>query len=339
MTIDIPHRSRTTGHPGRPVSDAENALRAIMARRIAIIDGAMGTMLQRYRLEEPDYRGERFKDHPRDLRNNADVLNLVRPDLVEKVYREYLEAGADIIETNTFSATAISQADYGLEALAYEMNVEAARIARRAVEGFVTPESGPRFVAGSLGPTNRTASLAVDVNHPGKRTHSFEDFRAAYYDQARGLVDGGVDFLLVETVFDTLVGKAALFAIQQLFDEGGRRVPIMLSVTIVDQSGRNLSGQTVEAFWNSVSHVPLFSVGINCSERRPSEPAGRHRLRRDARDHGAAPRCVGPGGVPEHGRRLLWHDAGPYPGHRGGRGGGQAARDPADPVHASPVGP
>ncbi|MDZ4803853.1 MAG: methionine synthase [Candidatus Eisenbacteria bacterium] len=255
------------------MSEAETALRAIMARRIAIIDGAMGTMLQRCHLQEPDYRGNRFRDHPRDLRNNADVLNLVRPDLVEAIHLEYLEAGADIIETNTFSATAISQADYGLEALAYEMNLEAARIARRSVEKFVTPTSGPRFVAGALGPTNRTASLAVDVNNPGKRTHTFEDFRAAYYDQARGLMDGGVDFLLVETVFDTLVGKAALFAIEQLFEETGRRVPIMLSVTIVDQSGRTLSGQTVEAFWNSVSHVPLLSVGINCSlgprEMRP----------------------------------------------------------------------
>jgi 5-methyltetrahydrofolate--homocysteine methyltransferase len=243
-----------------------------LQQRILIIDGAMGTMIQRYRLEEADYRGTRFATHPRDLKGNNDLLCLTRPDVVEEIHRHYLEAGADIIETNTFNAQAISMADYGFEAHVYEMNVEAARIARRAAEAFSTP-ARPRFVAGALGPTNRTASLSPDVNNPAFRGVTYDELVDAYYEQVRGLVDGGVHLLLAETVFDTLNLKAALFAIEKFFDDRGVRLPVMVSVTITDASGRTLSGQTVEAFWNSVSHANLFSVGINCAlgakEMRP----------------------------------------------------------------------
>jgi 5-methyltetrahydrofolate--homocysteine methyltransferase len=241
-------------------------IEAILQERILVLDGAMGTMLQRHRLQESDYRGERFASHPVDLKNNNEILNLVRPDLVEQVHVDYLNVGVDMVETNTFNANAISMADYRMEPLAYEMNVAAARIARRAVERKLAEEPArPRFVAGAIGPTNRNASLAVDMNNAAHRPTTFDQFEQAYYDQVRGLIDGGVDLLLVETVFDTLVAKAALFAIQRFFDEGGRRVPVMLSVTITDKSGRTLSGQTIEAFWTSVSHMDLLSVGINCS--------------------------------------------------------------------------
>ncbi|HSB36964.1 MAG TPA: homocysteine S-methyltransferase family protein, partial [Thermoanaerobaculia bacterium] len=249
-------------------------LEALLAARILVLDGAMGTMIQSHRLGEADFRGERFRDHPKDLRGANDLLVLTRPDVVESIHRQYLEAGADLIETNTFNANAISMADYGLSPLAHEMNVAAARVARRAVEAY-RKEHPERevFVAGSLGPTNRTASLAIDVANPRKRETRFHDFVAAYREQARGLLDGGVDVLLVETIFDTLVGKAALFAVEELFEERGARVPVMVSVTITDRSGRTLSGQMVEAFWNSVSHVPMLSVGINCAlgakEMRP----------------------------------------------------------------------
>jgi 5-methyltetrahydrofolate--homocysteine methyltransferase len=248
------------------MSDVTTRLKALLAERILVIDGAMGTMIQARGLGEADYRGERFADHPKELKGNSDVLSITRPDVIAEVHRQYLEAGADIIETNSFSATAISQADYGLEAHAYELNLAAARVARGAADAFLAdhPER-VAFVAGALGPTNRTGSLSRDVNDPGARQVTFDDLEHAYHDQARGLLDGGVDLLLVETVFDTLNAKAALFAIQRLFDEGARRVPLMASVTIVDQSGRTLSGQTVEAFWISVSHAPLLSVGINCA--------------------------------------------------------------------------
>jgi 5-methyltetrahydrofolate--homocysteine methyltransferase len=248
------------------VSDVERDLRALLQRRIVLIDGAMGTMLQAYRLDEAGFRGERFRQHSHDLRGNSDVLNLTRPDVVEAIHREYLKAGADIVETNTFTSTAVSQADYGLQGLVYELNREGARIARRAVDAARAAEPGrPAWVAGSMGPTNRTASLSRDVNDPGARQVTWDELEAAYHEQARGLLDGGADLLLVETVFDTLNAKAALFAIQRLFDETARRVPLMLSVTVTDRSGRTLSGQTVEAFWNSVSHAPLLSVGINCA--------------------------------------------------------------------------
>jgi len=252
---------------------AKTRLRALLSSRIAILDGAMGTMIQAEKLDEAAYRGERFRNHPLDLKGNNDLLVLTQPAIVEGIHRQYLEAGADLVETNTFNAQTISLADYGLPSLAYELNVEAARVARRAVDAHRAATGKDAFVAGAVGPTNRTLSLAVDVNDPGKRTHVFDQFVAAYTEQIRGLIDGGVDVLLFETVFDTLVLKAALFAALQHFDEAGRSVPLMVSVTITDKSGRTLSGQMVEAFWNSVSHAPLLSVGINCAlgakEMRP----------------------------------------------------------------------
>jgi 5-methyltetrahydrofolate--homocysteine methyltransferase len=252
---------------------AEARLRTLLHERIAVLDGAMGTMIQGHHLDEAAYRGERFRNHPVDLKGNNDLLVLTQPAIVEGIHRQYLEAGADIVETNTFNAQAISLADYGLPSIAYELNVAAARIARRAVDARREATGVDAFVAGAVGPTNRTLSLAVDVNDPGKRTHVFDQFVAAYTEQIRGLLDGGVDVLLFETVFDTLVLKAALFAALRHFDEAGRSVPLMASVTITDKSGRTLSGQMVEAFWNSVSHAPLLSVGINCAlgakEMRP----------------------------------------------------------------------
>ena len=249
-------------------------IRTLLSQRILVIDGAMGTMIQRKRLQEADYRGARFADFSRDLRGNNDLLSITRPDVIEEIHRAYLDAGADILETNTFNGTSISQSDYGLEALAYEINKAAAEIARRAADEFTAQNPAkPRYVAGAMGPTNKTASLSPDVNNPGLRGVSFEELRAAYYDQARGLLDGGAELLLVETIFDTLNAKAALFAIEQLFDERGIRIPVMVSGTITDASGRTLSGQTVEAFWISISHVPLLSVGLNCAlgaeEMRP----------------------------------------------------------------------
>ncbi|HEV2720364.1 MAG TPA: homocysteine S-methyltransferase family protein, partial [Thermoanaerobaculia bacterium] len=248
--------------------DRTAELRDLLSRRIVILDGAMGTMIQRYKLDEAAYRGERFASHPRDLKGANDLLCLTRPSVIEEIHRQYLEAGADIIETNTFNAQAISMSDYGLESICYEINLEAARIARSAADTY-----GNRFVAGAMGPTNRTASLSPDVNNPAFRGVSFDELVDAYYDEVRGLVDGGVDILIPETTFDTLNIKAAIFAIEKYFAEVGRRLPVMLSVTITDASGRTLSGQTVEAFWNSVSHAPALSVGINCAlgaaEMRP----------------------------------------------------------------------
>jgi 5-methyltetrahydrofolate--homocysteine methyltransferase len=243
-----------------------STLEELCSRRIAIIDGAMGTMLQRESLTEEDFRGERFKDVKKLLKGNNDLLILTRPDVVEKVHRAYLDAGADLIETNTFSAQAISQADYGLESIAYELNFEGAKRVRAAIDAYLADGGeGPKFVAGAIGPMNRTTSMSRDVDNPGARDVTFNDVRVAYRDQVRGLLDGGADLLLVETVFDTLNAKGALFAIEEIFEERGSRVPVLLSVTITDQSGRTLSGQTIEAFWNSVSHFPLFSVGINCA--------------------------------------------------------------------------
>jgi 5-methyltetrahydrofolate--homocysteine methyltransferase len=245
-----------------------------LQKRILVIDGAMGTMIQRYQLTEDDFRGERFKNHPADLKGNNDLLNLTRPDVIKAIHAEYLNAGADIIETNTFSTQRISLADYHMEELAYEMSYEGARLAREAADEFniKTPEK-PRFVAGAVGPTNRTASLSPDVNDPGYRAVTFDDLAEAYYEQVRGLVDGGSDLLLIETIFDTLNAKAALFAVQRYETESGKRLPIMISGTITDASGRTLSGQTVEAFWNSVCHANLLSVGLNCAlgarEMRP----------------------------------------------------------------------
>lgn len=251
-----------------------DTLNKILQERILVLDGAMGTMIQRYNLDEAGYRGTRFADFHRDIKGNNDLLSITQPAIIAEIHKAYLEAGADIIETNTFSATSIAQADYEMEDLAYELNLASGKVARQAVDEFMAVTPGkPRFVAGAIGPTNRTASLSPDVNDPGYRAVTFDELRDAYYEQARGLVDGGVDILLIETIFDTLNAKAALFAVDMLMEERGIDLPIMVSGTITDASGRTLSGQTVEAFWVSVSHMNLLSVGLNCAlgakEMRP----------------------------------------------------------------------
>jgi 5-methyltetrahydrofolate--homocysteine methyltransferase len=255
-------------------SPAEIALKAAAAKRILVLDGAMGTMIQSLRLTEADYRGERFKDWPSDLRGNNDLLNLTRPDDIRAFHLAYLRAGADIVETNTFSSTTIAQADYGMQDVAYELNLAGARLAREAA-GIVTAETPerPRFVAGAIGPTNRSASISPDVSNPGFRAVTFEDLTAAYGQAARGLIEGGADILLIETIFDTLNAKACIFALEQLFDERGERLPVMISGTITDRSGRTLSGQTPTAFWYSVRHAHPLTIGLNCAlgaqEMRP----------------------------------------------------------------------
>src|ERR671910_176342 len=240
--------------------------RSLLKQRILILDCAMGTMIQGYGLGEEHYRGERFAVHHHDLKGNNDLLCITKPDVIRSIHEAVLEVGADIVETNTFNANAISQADYGTEALAYEINREAARLAREAADGFSerTPDK-PRFVAGAIGPTNRTASLSPDVNNPGFRNVTFDDLKEAYKEAARGLVEGGADLLLVETIFDTLNAKAAIFAITEYLDDEDLDVPIMISGTITDASGRTLSGQVTEAFWNSVRHAEPISVGLNCA--------------------------------------------------------------------------
>ncbi|MBS1976907.1 MAG: homocysteine S-methyltransferase family protein [Bacteroidetes bacterium] len=231
-----------------------------------VLDGAMGTMIQKHKLTEEDYRGERFRNHPYPLKGNNDLLSLTRPDIIKDIHRQYFEAGADIAETNTFSGTSIAQADYHLEDIVYELNYQSALIAREVADEFTrkTPEK-PRFVAGSIGPTNKTASLSPDVNNPGYRAITFDQLKEAFKLQAKGLIEGRVDLFLLETIIDTLNVKAALFAIEELFEEKGMRLPVMVSGTITDASGRTLSGQTTEAFLVSVSHVPLLSVGLNCA--------------------------------------------------------------------------
>jgi 5-methyltetrahydrofolate--homocysteine methyltransferase len=242
------------------------ALKAAARDRILVLDGAMGTMLQRRKLTEADYRGERFKGANSDLKGNHDLLNITRPDIIGEVHREYLDAGADLIETNTFSGTTISQADYHLEAAVDDINREGARLARLAADEYTAKDpSKPRFVAGAIGPTNRTASLSPDVNRPDFRNITFDELKDAYRQQARGLVEGGADLLLIETIFDTLNAKAAAFGVYELFDELDEEWPIMISGTITDLSGRTLSGQTTEAFWNSLRHTKPFSVGLNCA--------------------------------------------------------------------------
>lgn len=238
----------------------------VINQRILVLDGAMGTMLQRYKFEEEDYRGERFKNWESPLKGNNDLLSLTQPHAIEAVHRKYLEAGADIIETNTFSATTIAMADYHMEDLVYELNFESAKIARKVCDEFTAqnPEK-PRFVAGSVGPTNKTASLSPDVNDPGYRAITFDELRIAYKQQCEALLDGGSDLLLVETIFDTLNAKAALFAIDEIQEERNIKIPVMVSGTITDASGRTLSGQTAEAFLISVSHLNLLSVGFNCA--------------------------------------------------------------------------
>lgn len=235
-------------------------------KRILVLDGAMGTMLQQYNFTEEDFRGERFKDYPSPLKGNNDLLSLTQPKAIADIHRKYFEAGADIVETNTFSGTTIAMADYNMEDLVYELNFESAKIAKQVAEEFTNKEPDkPRFVAGSIGPTNRTASLSPDVNKPEYRAVTFEELRVAYKQQVEALIDGGVDLLLVETIFDTLNAKAALFAIEEVKEERNIDIPIMVSGTITDASGRTLSGQTVEAFLASISHIPLLSVGFNCA--------------------------------------------------------------------------
>jgi 5-methyltetrahydrofolate--homocysteine methyltransferase len=235
-------------------------------KRILILDGAMGTMLQRYNFSEEDFRGERFRDFPHPLKGNNDLLSITQPQAIRDVHAQYFEAGADIVETNTFSGTTIGMADYHLEDLVYELNYQSATIAREIADEFTAKNPDkPRFVAGSIGPTNRTASMSPDVNDPGFRAVTFDDLRIAYKQQVEALIDGGVDILLVETIFDTLNAKAALFAIEEVKSERNLDIPIMVSGTITDASGRTLSGQTVEAFLISISHIPLLSVGFNCA--------------------------------------------------------------------------
>jgi len=262
-----------------------NKIEELLQQQILVLDGAMGTMIQRYRLTEADYRGERFKDWHTDVKGNNDLLSITRPDVIRAIHKEYLEAGADIIETNTFSSTSIAQADYDMQALAYELNVASVKCAREAIDAFAGehPGTGPKFIAGAIGPLNKTLSLSPDVNNPGYRAVTFDEVVAAYLEQIRGLVDGGVDVLLIETIFDTLNAKAAIFAIKQFFREhpeaavrfnnGREGAPVMISGTITDASGRTLSGQTLEAFYISVAHASPLSVGLNCAlgakEMRP----------------------------------------------------------------------
>ena len=255
-------------------------LEQLIERRIVFFDGAMGTMIQRAGLQEADFRGDRFRDHPSSLQGNNDLLVLTRPDVIRRIHEEYLDAGADIIETNTFNANAFSQADYDLQHVVYDLNVAAARLAKEATASC---KGRPCFVAGAIGPLNKTLSLSPDVDDPGFRALTFDGAREAYAEQVRGLIDGGSDLLLVETIFDTLNAKAALCAVDDVFAEKGVRLPIVISVTIVDKSGRTLSGQTVEAFYISIEHAQPLAVGINCSARRSGDapfPQGACRDRR-----------------------------------------------------------
>ncbi len=240
------------------------ALPAILQQRIAVLDGAMGTMIQRYKLGEADYRGERFKDHTKDLKGNNDMLQLSKPEVITEIHEQYLAAGADIIETNTFGATTVAQDDYGLGAYAREMNVAAAKLARAACDKFSSADK-PRFVAGALGPTPKTASISPDVNDPAARNVTFDELKTAYYEQASGLLEGGCDLFLVETIFDTLNAKAAIFALDELMEDTGERLPVIISGTVTDASGRILSGQTVSAFWHSVRHARPLAIGLNCA--------------------------------------------------------------------------
>ena len=347
------------------MSPIEARLRELLERRILILDGAMGTMIQRYRLDEAGFRGARFADLAHDVKGNNELLSLSQPQLVTEIHEQFLAAGADLIETNTFGATAIAQADYRLAHLAREMNLASARLARAACDRVATPQR-PRFVVGAIGPTPKTASMSPDVNDPGARNVSFDELRDAYGEQVRALVDGGVDLLLLETIFDTLNAKAAVFAIDALMAEreaaGLPRLPLMVSGTVTDASGRILSGQTVEAFWNSLRHARPLTVGLNCAlgaalmrpyieelstradtlhlrvpERRSAEPDVRHRLRRDARGHRGAARRVRARRFRQHRRRLLRHHARAHRGDRAGarrRGAAPRARAAA---RAAPV--
>jgi 5-methyltetrahydrofolate--homocysteine methyltransferase len=252
-----------TPAPGTSYTRAAQ-LPALLSSRILILDGAMGTMIQRYKLDEARYRGERFKDFTRDVKGNNELLSLTQPQIIGEIHEQYLAAGADIIETNTFGATSVAQADYGMESLVREMNLASAKLARAACDKYSTPDK-PRFVAGAIGPTPKTASISPDVNDPAARNVTFDGLRAAYYEQAQALLEGGADLFLVETIFDTLNAKAALFALDELFENTGEVLPIMISGTVTDASGRILSGQTVEAFWNSLRHAKPLTFGLNCA--------------------------------------------------------------------------
>ena len=254
-----------TAHPPAPKPYTRAAqLPALLKQRIVILDGAMGTMIQRFKLSEAQYRGERFKDWPRDVKGNNELLSLTQPQIIRDIHEGYLAAGADLVETNTFGATTVAQDDYGMAELVDEMNEASARLARAACDKFSTPDK-PRFVAGALGPTPKTASISPDVNDPGARNVDFETLRAAYAQQTRALMRGGADVILVETIFDTLNAKAALFAVDEVFEQTGERLPIIISGTVTDASGRVLSGQTVTAFWASVRHAQPLAVGLNCA--------------------------------------------------------------------------
>lgn len=235
-----------------------------LGQRILILDGAMGTMIQRYKLSEADFRGTRFADHHKDVKGNNELLSLIRPDVIQEIHEQYLAAGADVIETNTFGATTVAQGDYDLPELAYELNLASAKLARLACDKFTTPER-PRFVAGAMGPQPKTASISPDVNDPGARNVTFDELRIAYSEQLNGLLDGGIDLVLIETIFDTLNAKAAIFAVEEVFVARAVRLPVMISGTVTDASGRILSGQTVEAFWNSVRHAKPVTIGLNCA--------------------------------------------------------------------------
>lgn len=252
--------------PDLDKNDIEKKLIALTEERILIMDGAMGTMIQREKLQEADYRGERFKDWHKDLKGNNDLLVLTNPKVIEKVHDGFLAAGADIIETDTFNATSVSMADYDMQEFVYEMNVEGARLARKIADEWTakTPDK-PRFVAGAIGPMNQSLSVSPDVDNPGYRSVTFDQVMASYKEQVAGLIEGGVDIILIETIFDTLNAKAAIFATEEVFEETGYRLPVIMSCTITDMSGRNLSGQTIEAFWHSVEHVKPFAVGLNCA--------------------------------------------------------------------------
>ena len=242
-----------------------NSIENLLKQRILILDGAMGTMIQGYKLEEQDYRGQQFKDHPSDLKGNNDLLSLTQPQIIKEIHTAYLNAGADILETNTFNSTSVAQADYALEHIVYDLNYQSARIAREAADEVEQQSGNPRFVAGVLGPTNRTASISPDVNDPGYRNINFDTLVKSYDEAIHGLVEGGADLLLVETIFDTLNAKAAIFAIESYFESHNKRLPVMISGTITDASGRTLTGQVTEAFWNSLRHVNPISFGLNCA--------------------------------------------------------------------------
>ena len=262
------HDRSTRANRGASAKAAERArlLQQAASERILIIDGAMGTMIQRQKLDEDGYRGARFRDWPRDVKGNNDLLSLTQPEIIREIYEQYLAAGADIIETNTFNAQVISMADYGMEELSYEINVQGARLARQAADLYEAKTPGkPRFVAGAIGPTNRTASISPDVNNPGFRNTSFDELRDAYRQQTLALIEGGSDIILIETIFDTLNAKAAGVAVLEAFDEAGVTLPLMISGTITDRSGRTLSGQTPTAFWYSMRHLRPFSIGLNCA--------------------------------------------------------------------------